>query len=59
MTGQDLKKFKAALKSFGKANTQTADQARKVLRDEGVIDSQGRLKKPYRRSSPTTLPKAS
>lgn len=51
MTPQELKEFEAALKSFRKEHMQTREQARKVLRDEGVIDEHGNLTKPYRRAT--------
>lgn len=49
MTEKELKQFKAALKQFRKTHASTPDQARKVLREEGVITKKGKLTKAYSR----------
>ncbi len=58
MTSRELNEFKAALKSFRK-NAKTLEQARTVLRKEGVINAKGELRKPYKRTTAGRPAKAS
>ena len=49
MTEEELREFMEALESFRAKNAANKEQARKLLRDEGVIDKRGKLTKQYSR----------
>jgi hypothetical protein len=53
MTEKDLREFKEALKGFRAKNAATREQARRLLREEGVITSKGKLTKRYSRKLAT------
>jgi hypothetical protein len=59
MTNRELQEFADALKTFSAKHSKTPAQARKILRDEGVIDKYGKLRKPYTRAASKKLAKAS
>lgn len=59
MTRQEMKAFEAALKDFREKHSSTPEQAREILRKEGVLDRHGKLAKPYARASEKTVREAS